>query len=179
VLRIKDQERWRSVAVHDSFDPKFSQMPSNLAFDRSTRLRVELWDDDGVGADPIGMYEGRAFSESILGSDTTIKLDSGATLTLRLALPEPKQGLGLVEYELRPNAVLVRAVAANSPAARAKLREGDRIVAIDGKALSAFEPQEAESALALAAQKQSELRILRGETKSTVKLDNGYIWPAM
>jgi S1-C subfamily serine protease len=132
-----------------------------------------------MGADPIGMYEGRAFSESILGSETTIKLDSGASLTLRLSQPEPKQGVGIVEYELRPSSVLVLAIAPNSPAARARLASGDRILTIDGKAVASLGSQETESALALAAQKESELRVARDKAERTVKIDNGYVWPAM
>lgn len=179
VLRIQEHERWRSATVDDSFEPSFSQPQVNLAFARDARLRFELWDSDGMSADPIGMYEGRAFSESILDADTTIKLDSGASLTLRLDKPEPKQGMGLAEYELRPNAVVVVAVTPNSPAARAQLKSGDRIVAIDGKEIGKFAAQEAESALALASQHQSELRVTRDKATRTVKLDNGYIWPAM
>jgi hypothetical protein len=179
VLRIADRQAWRSPVVEDSFEPAFPPPSSNLAFERTARLRFELWDNDGVGADPIGMYEGRAFSESILGADTTIKLDSGASVTLRLDKPEPKQGVGISDYELRPSAVVVRGIAPNSPASRAKLKLDDRIVAIDGKAISAFGPQQAESALALAAQNQSELRVQRGKSQLKVKLDNGYVWPAL
>ena len=179
VLRIQDRERWHSSPVDDSLEPQFSQPPSNLGFARDARLRFELWDSDGMSADPIGIYEGRAFAESIHGSDTTIKLDSGASLTLRLDPPEPKQGVGLAEYELRPRAVLVRMVTPNSPAARAQIRPGDQITAIDGKTLDKLAAQEVESALALASQHQSELRLVRGKSEIKVKLDNGYIWPSM
>jgi hypothetical protein len=179
LLRIKGVERWRSSSSDDTFEPGFSQPPTNFVFARDARLRFELWDDDGVGSDPIGIYEGRVFAESVIGSDTTIKLDSGANLTLRLDKPVPKQGLGLSEYELRPSAVLILAVVPNSPAARAKLKPGDRIIAIDGKPLNKFEQQEAESALALASQHKSKLLVARDKREFTVTLDNGYIWPAM
>jgi hypothetical protein len=36
----------------------------------------------------------------------------------------------------------------------------------------------AESALALASQKQSQLVVQRDEAKRTLKLDNGYVWTA-
>jgi hypothetical protein len=179
LVRIRGVERWRSTSSDDTFEPSFSQPPTNFAFAQDARVRFELWDDDGMGSDPIGMYEGRVFAESIVGSDTTIKLDSGANLTLRLDKPAPKQGLGLAEYELRPSAAVVLAVVPNSPAARAKLKPGDRIIAIDGKPLKQFEQQEAESALALASQHQSTLLVARDKREHTVKLDNGYIWPSM
>lgn len=179
VLRIQDREAWRTDVIKDSFAPVFPPPSSNLAFERTARLRFELWDNDGVGSDPIGMYEGRAFSESILGAETTIKLDSGASVTLRLDKPEPKQGVGIAEYELRPSAVVVRSITPNSPASRAKLKPDDRILAIDGKAISALGGQKTESALALAAQNQSELRVQRGKSELKLKLDNGYVWPAL
>jgi hypothetical protein len=179
VLRIQGNERWHSSAVSDSLEPQFDQPPKNLKFARGAKLRFELWDSDGMSSDPIGLYEGRVFSESVLGSDTTIKLDSGANLTVRLDPPEPKQGAGLAEYELRPRAVVVRLVTPNSPAARARLQPGDKIVAIDGKALDKLTAPEVESALSLASQHQSELRIKRGESETKVKLDNGYVWPWM
>lgn len=184
LIRIKGVERWRTDAAEDTFEPQFGASP-NLAFDRSQRLRMEVWDKDGMASDPIGMYEGRFLSETILDAETTIKLDSGASVTLRLRKPEPKQGVG-IEYELRPSAAVILAVSQHSPAWRARLAPNDRVVAIDGKAITSLAPEEIESALALAAQNQSELSVereLKTKTKTItnklkLKLDNGYIWPA-
>lgn len=177
VLRVGGNERWRTEAAEDSFDPKFTPSP-NLAFDRAERLRIELWDRDGMASDPIGMYEGKFLSDIILDADTALKMDGGASVTLRLRKPEPKQGVGIEEYELRPAALVVMAVTPNSPASRAKLKSGDRIVAIEGKAVRSMSPEQAETALSLAAQNRSELTVERGKAKTKRKLDNGYIWPA-
>jgi PDZ domain len=178
VLAIKGSERWRTEAILDSFTPKFSNPSPNLSFDRNARVRLELWDKDGMSADPIGIYEGKALSDVFLDADTTISLNGGATITLRLRKPEPRAGTGIAEYELRPSGAVVRLLVPNSPASRAGLRDGDRIVAIDGKPLANLSAEAADSALALAAQKKSELAIQRGETKHKVKLDGGYVWPA-
>jgi S1-C subfamily serine protease len=131
-----------------------------------------------MSADPIGIYEGKALSDVFIDADNTITLDGGATITLRLQKPEPRAGTGIAEYELRPNAVMVRSVLPNSPASRAGLRDGDRILSIDGKAISRLSEAVADSALALASQKESKLVIQRGEQKRTLKLDKGYVWPA-
>jgi membrane-associated protease RseP (regulator of RpoE activity) len=178
VLVIKGQERWRTEVIPDSLTPQFPNPSPNLSFDRSGRVRVELWDKDGMSADPVGIYEGKALSEVFLEAETTISLNSGASVTLRLRRPEPRAGTGIADYELRPSGALVRAVLPNSPAARAKLREDDRIVSIDGKSVGSMSQETADSALALASQKQSQLVVQRDQAKRTLKLDNGYVWPA-
>lgn len=180
VLSIDGVKRWESPVVTDSIAPTFDAQPAqNLAFDRSARVRMELWDKDAIGGDPIGIYEGRALGEAILQADTTIKLDSGATVTLRLMRPEPKLGVGISQYEVRPSALLILAVTESSPAARAGLAGGDRITAIGGKPIKSMTRPQAESALALALQNQSELSVLRGDALRKVKLDAGYVWPAL
>jgi len=178
VLVIKDRERWRTEVMEDSFNPRFSSPSPNLSFDRQSRVRLELWDKDGMSADPIGVYEGKALSDVFIDADTTLSLNGGASLTLRLRRPEPRSGAGIAEYEIRPSGALVRSVLPDSPASRAKLRPDDKIVSIDGKAISGMSPEAADSALALSSQNQSELVVLRGEAKHTLKLDNGYVWPA-
>lgn len=178
VLVIKGRERWRTEVIPDNFAPKFPSPSPNLEFDRNARVRLELWDKDGMSADPIGIYEGRALSELFIDTESTITLSGGATIRLRLRKPEPRAGTGIGEYELRPSGALVRSVLPNSPASRAGLKPDDRIVAIDGKKLGNLAQQAADSALALASQNKSELSIERGETKKKLKLDNGYVWPA-
>lgn len=177
-LRIDGRVRWETDPLENTLQPSFAQVSENLAFDRQAKVRIELWDKDSLGADPIGIYEGRAFSEAILGADTIIKLDSDASVTLRLERPEPKEGTGLAAYELRPDAVVVLEVTPNSPAARAHLRAGERILAIDGKKVSALAPQEVESALSLASRNKAALRVQQGKSQRSVKLDDGYVWPA-
>lgn len=178
VLVIKDRERWRSEVIPNNFSPKFPSPSPNLSFDRNARVRLELWDKDGMSADPIGIYEGRALSELLLDTESTITLSGGARITLRLRKPEPRAGTGIGEYELRPSGALVRTIVPNSPASRAGLAPDDRIVAVDGKKLAGLSEQAADSALALASQNKSELSIERDKTKKKIKLDDGYVWPA-
>lgn len=178
VLIIKERERWRTEIIEDSLKPRFPNPSPNLLFDRNGKLRLELWDKDGMSADPIGIYEGKVLSEAFIDADTTVTLDGGATVTLRLRKPEPRAGTGIAEYEVRPSAVVVRAVLPNSPAARAGLRADERILSIDGQAISGMSEAAADSALALASQKRSALVVQRGEQKRTIKLDDGYVWAA-
>jgi len=180
VVAIGGEKRWESPVVTDSTSPVFDAQPAqNLAFDRSARVRLELWDKDAIGGDPIGIYEGRALGEAILEAETTIKLDSGATVTLRLMRPDAQLGVGIAQYEIRPSALLILAVTKSSPAARAGLAAGDRITAIAGKPIKSLTRPQAESALTLTVQNQSELTVLRDQAQRKVKLDSGYVWPAL
>lgn len=180
VLLAKDEPIWQSPVVKDSpnsakFDEAYAP---NLSFDRNARLGLQLWDEDSVGADPIGVYQGKVFSDVLLDSPLVVKLDSGATLTLRLAEPKPMLGTGFAEYEIRPGSLYVISVLPNSPASRAGLERGDRITAIDGKLVKSLTKEIAASALSLAAQKQSELTVERGKSVRKLKLDKGYVWAA-
>lgn len=178
---INGKPIWETATLSNTLHPEFgSSHPRNLAIERATaRMRVELWDKDSVGNDPIGIYEGRALANAHVESDTTIPLEGSASLTFRVRLPSPHAGTGIASYEIRKEALLVLKVLPNSPASRADLRPGDRIVALGGRAISELGQQAAESGLALATQNRTELTVKRAEQLRTVTLDQGYIWLSM
>jgi hypothetical protein len=178
VLLQKDKLLWKSSVLKDSSGPaKFeAEAAPNLTFDRNARIGLQLWDEDSVGADPIGVYQGKVLSDAVIDAPILVKLDSGASLTLRLLPPKPKLGSGIAEYEIRPTALYIITVLPNSPAARAGLERGDRITAIGGKAVKTMKREQAASALTLAAQNETELTVLRGKASRSVKLDKGYVW---
>jgi hypothetical protein len=177
---VGDRKLWESETLENTIRPKFDAGPSkNLALPRNERMRLELWDKDGVSAEPIGVYEGRALGEAIVGANTLIKLEGGATLTVRVERPIPHVGTGIALYEVRKRALLLLDIAPNSPASRAGLRSGDRITAIGGKLIDDLGPGGAESALALSAQQGSELTVEKAGQYRQVKLDDGYVWLSM
>jgi hypothetical protein len=178
VLLAKDQPIWKSAVVENSrsptrFDPEWAV---NLTFDRKARLGLQLWDEDSVGADPIGVYNGRALGEAALDAPILVKLDSGASVTLRVTQPKPMLGTGISEYEIRPGALYVIEVLPNSPAARGGLERGDRITAIGGKSIKSLGNEGAASALSMAAQNETELTVERNKSQRVVKLDKGFVW---
>ena len=176
-LIVKGREIWETRTLDDQDHPQFNASPpKNLAIDRDAKVRFELWDDDGVTSDPIGVYEGRALGEAIVDADTILKLEGGATLTVRVERPEAHRGTGIALYEVRKNALVLLDILPNSPAQRAGLKAGDRIVALDGRTIEELGPKKAESALVLSAQNQSELMVDRNGKSQVVKLDRGLVW---
>lgn len=179
-VMIRGREVWQGPTAQNTAHPRWNAAPDrNLAFDRSERVRIELWDDDGMASDPVGIYEGRALGDAIIGADTIIKLEGGATVTVRIDYPRPHVGTGIALYEVRKTALVILEVTPNSPAARAGLVAGDRITAIDDRMIDELSGHRAESALTLAAQNQSELTVERGGKFQQVKLDRGYVWIAL
>jgi hypothetical protein len=179
-LIIKGEEIWETKTLDNQDHPVFNASPPrNMAISRDAKVRFELWDDDGVTSDPIGVYEGRALGEAIMDSDNILKLEGGATLTVRVQPPDAHRGTGIALYEVRKNALVILQVLPYSPAARAELAPGDRITAIDGRTIEELGPKKAESSLVLAVQKQSELLVEREGKSRVVKLDDGFVWLAM
>ena len=177
---VEGRELWESPVIQNNIHPEFNASPpKNFAFSPDSKVRLELWDKDGVSADPIGIYEGRAFGQAIVGAPTTVKLEGGATVTLKVDRPIPHYGSGIASYEIRKRALLLVKVVPNSPAARAGLKAGDRITAIGGKLIDDLPGGQAESALAQAGQSGAELTVEKGGSYRQVKLDDGYVWLSM
>jgi hypothetical protein len=179
-LLVGDREVWETRTYDNQDHPTFNTSPPrNLAIDRNARVRLELWDDDGVTSDPIGVYEGRALGDAIVDAETIIKLEGGATVTVRVQRPDAHRGTGIALYELRKTALVLLDILPNSPAARAGLKAGDRITALDGRSIEDLGPKKAESGLVLSVQNQSELVVESAGKSRVVKLDRGHVWLAM
>jgi hypothetical protein len=180
-ISVDGRELWQSKSLENTVHPVFdTSPPRNLAVDRDAKVRIELWDDDGVSSDPIGIYEGRALGQAIQDAETILKLEGGATVTVVVSRPEAHAGTGIALYEIRKDALLILEVLPRSPAARAELKPGDRITAFNGRTIDQLGPKRAESALVLSPQEQSELTVQReGTPPRTLKLDKGYIWLSM
>lgn len=179
-ILIRDREVWQGPTTENNGHPVWNASPNqNVILDRSERIRFEVWDDDGMASDPIGIYEGRALADAIVGADTILKLEGGATLTVRIDYPKPHAGTGIALYEVHKTALVILEVLPNSPASRAGLAAGDQITAIDDRMIDELGRHRAETALALAVQNQSELTVETAGKFRQLKLDQGYVWIAL
>jgi membrane-associated protease RseP (regulator of RpoE activity) len=177
-----DEELWQSETVDDDLTPGWgATLPRNLRVASTDRLRIEVWDDDGVGADPIGFFNSRGLPpNAVPDADARLLLEGGSYVTLRLGAPTAHRGLGLAEYEIQPDALEVLEVLPYSPAARAGLEPGDRIVAIGERRVDALNDAQAASAVSMAMTRDRQLTVVRGGApERVVELDPGYVWLTM
>lgn len=177
-----DELVFESERVNDSIRPEWNEtLPRNLEVPDGARIRLEVWDADTLGADPVGVWRGvgmPANAES--GVDARVLLEGESWLTIRLEDPRPHRGIGIRVFELRGDSLAVVEVEPHSPAGRAGIVVGDAIVAIGGRAVSSIPENDAVTALSLAADRNEALRVRSASgSERVVELDHGFTWLVM
>lgn len=134
VVYVNGAELFRTKAESKSFSPTWPGSPEgNFVLALGDRLRVELWESRPMNDRPIGVREVGYTGDLTDENQLIVSLDGGAELVLKIEPARPLIGLGF-RYEVRGvDGVVVTRVEAESPAGRAGIKKGDRIVAIDGK----------------------------------------------
>ena len=139
---ILDGERlFRTSTERDTFTPTWSDAPKrNHAVTLSSVLRVELWHDNPVNAHPICLKDLRNLRRAALeDGGIQVTCDGGAEFRVVLRGANARFGVGLV-YELRSEGVYVKESLQNSPAQRAGLTKGQRILTVMGKPVDSLSP---------------------------------------
>lgn len=176
-LAVNGRVLWKSPIRRNSTLTRFDDTPSpNVQLDRNAQVEVALWDDDPVGRDPIGIYRGRVFAAGELGDDIPLELEGGTKIRLRLNRPVPMTGAGIAAYEVHNDALVITRVLPDSPAERAGLAAGDRVVTLDGVGVRKLGRRVAEGKLATATEQSVRLGVLRGGGQREVVLSAGPIW---
>lgn len=173
---------FETPTINDTLTPRWNvALPRNVRATRADALRFELWDRDVIGSDPIGQMRSQGLpSNAAPEADARLLLEGGSYLTIRVSAPRPHRGVGLSEYEVQPDALVVLAVVPHSPAERAGIEPGEAIVAIGERRVSEMNPAEASSALSMASQRSTQitLRSVSGRERA-VELDRGFVWLTM
>lgn len=173
---------FESETVNDSLRPEWNEtLPRNVEIPAGAQVRLEVWDRDTLGADPVGVWRGVGMpSNAESGVDARVLLEGESWLTIRLASPRPHRGIGIRQFELHGDSLVVTEVEAHSPAGRAGIAAGDAIVAIGGRAVSSIPQNDSVTALSLAAERDEPLRVRgRDGTERVVQMDHGYTWLVM
>ncbi len=177
-----EEQIWESETVEDTLTPEWNVvLPRNFRAGATDYLRVEVWDADGVGADPVGIYRNQGLPPTALpGADARLLLEGGSYVTIRVNPPRAHRGLGVEEYVVKPDELEVVRVMAFSPAGRAGLEPGDRIIAVGDQRIADLSDAQAASALSMAVTRHSSLTVRRGEgPERVVDIDDGYVWLTM
>jgi hypothetical protein len=181
-LYIDGERVWESEVIENQLAPRWNAIaPRNVVIARSSRFRLELWDrDTAFSADPLGRLE-RDGLPATAGSGALARLElERSVVSIQVDAPRAHEGLGL-SVELRPDALIVLSVEDFSPAARAGMRLGDRILAIGGARIADGSSDLAMTRLSLAAERNYGLRVAGPDGKNAreVQLDRGYVWLVM
>ena len=170
---------FETETVDDTLEPVWNATPErNLVLAPHDNIRFEVWDDDTVGGDPVGIYRNQGLpANAVAGADARLLLEGGSYLTVRVAAPIPRRGVGIDDYEVRPDALVVIRVLPYSPASRAGIEPGHRIVAIGDQRVSALSDAQAASALSMAVSRGRELTVQdANERERSLELDSGFVW---
>ena len=94
---------FESSTQDDTIAPEWHQdLPHNIEIPPDASFRLEVWDRDAVGADPIGIYRGHGRpSNALPGVDARILLEGESYLTIHLAEPHAHRGIGISAFEVR------------------------------------------------------------------------------
>lgn len=179
-IYLDDRKVWESEVLEDAGSPHWdAELPKNLLVTNSTRFRLEVWDHDSAGsADPMGRVSSTGLPATALpGAVARVSLDNKGTVTLLVSTPRAHRGVGLT-VEVHSEALHVLEVEPYSPAARAGIKVGDRIVGIGPERVAHMGAQDAKSALSLANERRQKLAVTddQGRNEHEVELDGGLLW---
>lgn len=176
-----DELVWESEPVPDSLNPELGALaPDNVFLPTNEEIRLELWDDDDVLADPIGTWRGRGLPRSALpGANARLLLEGRATLVFRVETPVAQRGIGIALYEMRGSYLKVVEVIRHSPAGRAGIQAGDSITAIGDSTVEQLGGQGAAGAISRAGRERTSVTIEREGHSQQLELDGGFIWTTL
>ncbi len=121
------------------------QVRANYRIPRGTWITVELWDSNPINNHPICRSRLSNIHDQAGDLPIEVNCESGARLTLSVEPPRPLLGLGMY-YELQGEGrVRITRVIAESPAGRAGLVAGTKIVSIQGRDASTLDDLEIKS----------------------------------
>ncbi len=134
-ILVNDAELFRTDVESDTLEPKWVEAPKgNWPLKVGDVLRLEVWDNNPLVDHPIGQKDIRVGSDFFANPEQEIDFDGGVELNISIRPAKPAWGAGLW-YELRTTSAYVTRLVDGSPASRAGLRPGDRILTLAGKAV--------------------------------------------
>lgn len=140
---VNENELFRTDAESDTTTPKWPTAPKgNWPLKIGDVLRVEVWDENPLVDHPIGVKEVKITDDFFTENEHQFALDDyDSSLTISIEPAKPIWGAGLW-FELRASSSYVTRLLDGSPASRAGIKSGDRIVSINGNAVERMSPDD-------------------------------------
>jgi hypothetical protein len=147
-LIVDEVERLETPVESNTREPTWAkQEKKNLRIREGAQIFVEVWDDNPMTNLPLCRAKVRNIDSIRNGGDNELWCDSGTRVRLHVAPAKALLGIGLY-YETRgQDGVRVTRVLSDSPAARAGLGPGDRILSIQGKSVKEMDALQVRSAI--------------------------------
>jgi hypothetical protein len=179
-LLVGGVEVLRTKVDRSTLTPTWADSPKgNFRIRPDDKMRVEIWDARVMNDHPIGIKDlGPMSTNDQRGlEEIQEECESGAQFTLANEPAHGFIGYGLF-YELRTYEAYVTRVYEESPAARAGIKPGDQLVAIDGREVRSMKEGELQSTFNAPSSKGHDLSV-RHENGSTVMvaLKEGAVYP--
>jgi PDZ domain len=178
-LIINDQDHLRTPVERDQRKPTWpGQKLANYRIGPTDRVVIELWDQETLQDTPVCAYRITDIREYMDERSDDIKCESGARIRLHVEPARAMVGVGLY-YELRgSDGVRVTRVVGQSPASRAGIGVGDRIMAIQGESVMAMDALGIKSKINTHARTGLELDVwFSGGERKKVTLLEGPMYP--
>lgn len=179
-LYIDNRLVWQSEVIENEIHPQWNAvLPENVIVKPDSAFRLEVLDwDTAVSYDPVARLDRTGLPINALpDAIARVQLDGRSTVTMLVTAPRAYKGVG-VTVEIHPDALKILSVEPYSPAARAGVRAGERIVGIGVQRVSEMGDQAAASHLSLAGERGEKLVVADAEGKNErdVALDTGFVW---
>jgi hypothetical protein len=135
---VNDAELFRTTIESDTLEPKWNDTPkANWPLKVGDRLHIEIWDNNPLIDHPIGQKDVRVDGDFFSVPEQEFDFEGGGELHIAFLPAKAAWGVGFW-FELRTGSAYITRVLDGSPASRAGLKGGDRIVQLAGKNVSAL-----------------------------------------
>lgn len=178
VLLVDGKEILRTPIQSNTLEPTWPDADkANYRVSPQSRARVELWDKNSVQNRPICVQELEHLEADLFGDVREIACETGAKVWLRMQPAHGLWGIGFW-YELGDRQVGITRVLQESPAYRAGLRAGQRVLSIQGKEVATMTEGEPQSLVTANVGTGIRLVVLdSGGKPRTVEVHEGPIYP--
>jgi len=144
---LNEGELLKTLPASDTLAPTWPTSPKgNFKLSAGDRIEVQMWDSSVMNDTPIGTKKLTVTPDMIADHQVELALSGDAKVTLRIEPAHPVWGCGFW-FELRNSSSYVTRLLDASPASRAGMVRGDRIVALGGRQVDQMSIDEVRSTL--------------------------------